>query len=475
MKRQTTAVFAAVLSALLMAACTSSSPAAPGPTAKTTASLVIVSLSVTSEASPAGRRVYRVTAKLHETAGAPATITAADLTFVSGSLSTIVTMHADNPASDAGNVCPAGGMVDTRQLTVTDDDVSHPAATSVQAKITFNDGSSTSSVTASADVPQAAAPAPAATLAISGLVSDDIGSRAAIGTVEIVDGINVGKSATTASNGTYSIAGLAAGTFTVRATAGGYDSGERSVTLSNSMTLDWRLKPIASAPNPTPAPMPTPAPTPTPTPTPGPAPSPAACSYTIAPTSATTTWQGGTFTATITRASGSCSWAAVSDSGWITFTGGSSGSGTAVLTYFVAVNGGVVASNPRQGNITVSWTGGSARLSIAQGPSSPELCVFTITLGGQDHITVPSAGGQFSASVAWVNTGIPPFACSAVGFADGTLINLVPPGSAPTFPASGGALTFTVPANPSPGTPRSGSVWVRTSDSHVATLVVTQQ
>ena len=250
MTRHTATILAAVLSAPLIAACGSSSPATPDATPKaTTANLSIVSLSVTADAPTAGRRVYRVTAKLRETAGAPATITAADLTFVSSSLSTVATLHADNPASDAGNVCPAGGTVDTRQLTATDDDASHPAATSVQAKITFNNGSSTSSVTASADVPQAAPPAQAATFAISGLVSDDIGSRAVTGgTVEVVDGVNAGKSATTGSNGTYSIAGLAAGSFTVRTTASGYESGERSVTLSNTMTLDLRLKPLASNP-----------------------------------------------------------------------------------------------------------------------------------------------------------------------------------------------------------------------------------
>ena len=133
------------------------------------------------------------------------------------------------------------------------------------------------------------------------------------------------------------------------------------------------------------------------------------------------------------------------------------------------------ASNSRQGNITVSWTGGSTKLVVSQGPASPELCIYTITVGGQDHFTVPSAGGQFTAAIDLVNTGADPIGCSARVFSNAALIAFVPPGSQPTVSGRTGSVTFTVSANPSPGTQRSGTISVVTPDTRTVFLSVTQQ
>jgi hypothetical protein len=414
-------------------------------------------LSVTPELASGGRRVYHVIATLRETGGAAATITAADLTLMAGSAA-VASLHVDNPTSAAGNVCPANGTLDTRRLTITDDDASHPAATTVIARIAYT-GGSTPSVTASADVP---ALAPPPTYAMSGLVSDDIGSRSVVGgTVQVVDSANAGRVATTDSSGHYSLPGLTAGSFSVRTSADGYQTLERSVTLSSDMRLDLRLRPLA--PNPSPSPSPTPSPSPAP-------PTPTGCGYTLSPTSATTTWQGGPSTATITRTTGDCSWTASSDSSWLTLTGAGSGSGSTVLTYNVAVNGGIIAAGTRIGTVTVSWSGGSAQLRVEQGASNPTNCVFTLTVNGQTSLNAPASGGSYTANYAWQNTGASPAMCSGAIDIAGSWITT----STTTVPATIGSFTFNVAPNAS-GAPRAGSLGIRTSTNTVTVQVSQQQ
>jgi hypothetical protein len=107
--------------------------------------------------------MYRVVVKLRESAGATATISSIDLTFMSGS-SAVASMHADRPISDAANVVPANSTVDSRELVIVDDNPAHAYATSVRAVVTFSDGTSTSgSATGVADVPPLAEPAPSPT------------------------------------------------------------------------------------------------------------------------------------------------------------------------------------------------------------------------------------------------------------------------------------------------------------------------
>ncbi|HSP07204.1 MAG TPA: BACON domain-containing carbohydrate-binding protein, partial [Acidobacteriota bacterium] len=75
----------------------------------------------------------------------------------------------------------------------------------------------------------------------------------------------------------------------------------------------------------------------------------ASCTYALDPPSASFGGPGGASTATVT-APGGCAWNALSDSPWITFPNGSSGSGSGTLDYNVAANPDVT---PRQGTITV--------------------------------------------------------------------------------------------------------------------------
>jgi hypothetical protein len=418
----------------------------------------IVSMSVTSETQSSGGRMYRVTVKMRESAGVPANIVAIDLSFASAS-SVVASSHVDRPISDTSNICPANSTVDSRELTVKDDDPSHAHATTVSVTVMFGDGSSaTKAVSASTSVP-VSSPPPPQVFTLTGVVSDErTGAPIAAATVQTVGGANGGKSSSTDGNGSFSIPGLTSGSVTIRASANGYDTIDQAVTIAADVKIDLKLRATATAPPP-PAPPPPPS---------------APCAYTISPVSNSLTWMGGTFTATITRTLGTCSWQATSNVSWITFTEGASGSGSGTLTYFITANGGVTPTNTRFGTVTITWSGGSADLGVQQGGASPELCRFTVTVGGSSSVTVPSAGGQVSATVTWVNTGIPPSVCTGTASTEESWITFVPASPAPMFGAAGGTLTIAVSPNPLPGFARSGTVSIRSFSGSVS-LTLTQQ
>ncbi len=198
-------------------------------------------MTAVAETGSTGCCVYRVVLHLRETAGAAATISSVDLTFSNGS-TVVFSSHHDQPISDTANTCPASGTVDTRELHATDADLSHPQATTVAARVSFSDGSSfTGSATGTADIP-AASPAPQ-TFTLTGVIHDSSDDRGIEGSrVEVVTGPNNGKSSTTDSSGTYVLSGLAAGSFRVRASANGYDSGEQGVTVPDIPRADFTLR-----------------------------------------------------------------------------------------------------------------------------------------------------------------------------------------------------------------------------------------
>ena len=187
-----------------------------------------------------------------------------------------------------------------------------------------------------------------------------------------MDGTNAGKAVSTDGGGGYSLAGLSIGTFTIRASANGYDAVQQSVAVrrTHASILECsrpRTRRLPTASSASVGPL----------------------SYSISPSSNNVEWKGGAFTLAITRTSGSCGWQATSDAGWITLPGGASGDGSASLGYIVTAN--VFGSgSTRFGGITVSWSGGSARLAVQQAPASM-LCEFTVN--APDLSNVPSAGG----------------------------------------------------------------------------------
>ena len=179
----------------LTTACSSKSPAEPSPAATGPSPNISVSLAVASQTLVSGARVYRVTAKLRESGGAAATIASIDLTFMNGS-TIVTTSHIDRPISDAANVLAANSTIDTHELVTTDEDRSHPHATSVAAKVNYTYGAAlTKSVDGSAAVPLSAAP----TFKLAGLVTEETAAGGPVvgATVQVVDGPNAGKSSST--------------------------------------------------------------------------------------------------------------------------------------------------------------------------------------------------------------------------------------------------------------------------------------
>jgi Carboxypeptidase regulatory-like domain/Putative binding domain, N-terminal len=451
-------VVAALLACVsLTTACTKSSPSQPTPTAKP--NIGVASISVAAEALRPSGYTYRVTVKLRESGGVAATIAAIDLAFMRES-TTLASLRAERPLPDASSVVPANGTVDSRELTATDGDPSHLVATSVVAKVTFGDSAAaTSSTSGTADIP---APAPL-TFTLSGAISEENSARmVAGGTVQILDGPNAGKTSSTDVGGAYSLSGLIGGSFMLRATASGYDPREQGVTIARDMALDLKLRPISGTTPPPPAPPPPPPPS-------------DPCAYTATPNQTGTVvidYNGGNLSATITRTAGTCSWQASSDVSWITFPSGASGNGNATLTYSVASNPSL---NSRFGNVTVSWTGGSAQIRVGQGNHPDWECFVGLSKGSQDFDNVPSAGGQLTAAVS-VFAGPMPWSpqCTATASSN---VSWISGGGSVTGggPNNGNAtFTFTVAPNPSPGTTRTGSI-VATTSGKTATLTVTQR
>jgi hypothetical protein len=357
-----------VLVALATTACGKSSPTAPTPPA--TASVTIASIAVTAEQQVSGGYIYRAVLQSREMNGVTAAILGADLTFFPGTTS-LVTSHQEHAISDGSNVCPANGTVSSRELMTADPDPSHSYATSVKVAVTFMDPlSQIGTATATADVPPPVTPPPEPTFTLAGVVSDDSTDRAIRGaSVRVLD-----------SNGYYSIPGLSTGSFTVRATADRYESRDTGITFDADTRLDLKLRPINNNPPPPP------------------------CVYSISPTAQSVQESGGSFTATITRSSGSCTWQARSDSSWISFPSAASGSGSGTLSYVVE-RWAPVGTAPRTAIIFVEWSGGSVRLTITQAGEVPPPCAYQVAPPTLAVPLSPSAGQTFTFAVSGIGPG----------------------------------------------------------------------
>jgi hypothetical protein len=85
-------------------------------------------------------------------------------------------------------------------------------------------------------------PAPV-TFTLTGTVTSTSGTPINGATVRIVDGVNAGRSTTTAGGGTYSLANLTASGFSVSVTAPNYIGTGDGVTLTSNQTVNFRLAP----------------------------------------------------------------------------------------------------------------------------------------------------------------------------------------------------------------------------------------
>src|SRR6266542_822149 len=117
------------------------------------------------------------------------------------------------------------------------------------------------------------------------------------------------------------------------------------------------------------------------------------CGYTLITTSQSAAAEGGASSVNVTRSSGTCGWTAQSDASWITVSN-ASGADTAALGYSVSAN---ASADARTGHITVSWTGGSAQLTVTQaGVAPPAVCAYSVN---PVAITSPAAGNSGESTV----------------------------------------------------------------------------
>jgi hypothetical protein len=83
---------------------------------------------------------------------------------------------------------------------------------------------------------------PTQTWRLQGTVSEnETGKRLSSVRVEVIDGNNAGKFATTDASGSYQLTDLAEGGFSVKAAGAGHDPATQGVTLSSDRTMDFSL------------------------------------------------------------------------------------------------------------------------------------------------------------------------------------------------------------------------------------------
>jgi hypothetical protein len=340
---------------------TSATPASP-PVA--TANVSIMSISVSAQARSGSGFSYRVIVHLKEAGGVAATITSLDIVMKSGTTTT-VSSHYESPMVGGSNVCPAGGTCDSREFTIEDADATHAYATSVQATVAYADASArTATASGSGDVPPLATtptpptpqPTPGApTYRLTGVISDESRQPIPNATLEVLNGNNAGKSATTDATGTYVFDALVAETFRLRASAADFTAGEQNVTVPTVPRADFTLRTST-------------------------------CTMTVSSKTQNASAASSSFSAALTRVSGSCSWQVRSNASWMTVFYPTTGSDSATVFYYVSSN---TTAAGRTGTVTVSWNGGSADITVNQAGG----CAYSVP---SSQVDVPYTAGSFS-------------------------------------------------------------------------------
>jgi hypothetical protein len=417
----------------------STGPSAPVPsTARSNVS--IASITANGERIASGGYTYRVVVRLRETAGVAGRVDAADVRITSGS-DLLLSSRQEQLLPASANVIAANATVDTREIVVADADQSHAYATAISAVVSYSDGVSVqTSAAASTGVPPLGEAQTQYTL--SGTITDQATNASLEGArVEILNGANAGKAATTDRSGAYTLTGLASDTLRMRASAPGYDAGEQNITITGNMRADMALRKTVVV----------------------------TCNYSVTATNGTDgrgqlaiSWQGGSSSLTLTRTSGSCDWRATTDVSWIILAS-TSGSGSGLLPFNVAGNG----LTSRTGVITLEWTGGRGQVTVFQG-TSPDTCQTTLTVSGQNTIAVPQGGGQYTALLAPL-AGSPVVAC---GFWTATASSSAVAFIGPNTGVQGnGTVTFTVSPNT---TGSSRTLYIDVSGAGSARLTINQ-
>jgi hypothetical protein len=149
----------------------------------------------------------------------------------------------------------------------------------------------------------------------------------------------------------------------------------------------------------------------------------------INPTSASYAAAGGTGTVTVT-ANAACNWTAVSNSSFITITGGSSGSGNGTVTYSVAANGGTTSRN---GTLTIA----GRSFTVNQAGTGGGGCSALVTNTGFETGTAPwvLSGQVVRSTGAFPHSGSAYMILGGVNSRTGTLYHTVtiPAGCSPNL------------------------------------------
>jgi hypothetical protein len=144
----------------------------------------------------------------------------------------------------------------------------------------------------------------------------------------------------------------------------------------------------------------------------------AGCTYQISPSNLNFVYTGGSSTVAVTAGSG-CTWTAVSNAGFVTITGGASGTGNGTVSYTVAANPN---SQTRSGTLTIA----GQTFTMTQDPAPG--CTYQISptsqnfyaSGGTGTINVTAPGG-----CSWAASTTDSFVTITSGFSgsgNGTVI-----------------------------------------------------
>jgi len=110
------------------------------------------------------------------------------------------------------------------------------------------------------------------------------------------------------------------------------------------------------------------------------APPPPPCTFTIAPTSQNIGDAGGPGSIAVTASAGTCTWTASANDGWLTVTGGASGTGNGTVTFTVAANTGAA----RSGTLTI----GGQTFTVTQAAPVGVMIAALFTPSGEHHVRV---------------------------------------------------------------------------------------
>jgi hypothetical protein len=164
---------------------------------------------------------------------------------------------------------------------------------------------------------------------------------------------------------------------------------------------------------------------------------PGSCSFLINPTSQNFAASGGNGSVSVTAAAG-CAWTVISNAGWITITGGASGSGDGAVNYTVAAN---TTGAQRTGTITIA---GQIFTVTQDGNNCPAITVNPTslpdgTVGASYSQTVTASGGTPAYS----------FTVSAGALPGG--LTLSSNGALAGTPNTAGTFNFTIKATDATG------------------------